>query len=836
MLLVIGKSISYEVCEVLFTYLAENVVVLSDFHRSQHEGQAEINNTTNQPSQATTVRAQNHFKLFITLFSSLAKYPKNELALLPRLRAFVSDCIGHAMEGPAIWPGPYLCVVRMLFRVLQVGKCEASFREIAPLIPALLNGFYRVYSATADDSLRLMITELTLTTPSNMTILLPHLPLLLQMIISALQSKRGDLINMGLRCLEFWIDSLHTDYLYPVLAHSKHTLCTLMVSLTEHLKPAPYPHGLLCLRLIGKLGGKNRLFLNEVVGQDCKNKMSYPGLSMLFEWQQQNQPEFDDSGSHPFGLRLPLERAVDILRYVASAPRFVATKDETATIELPLDSHRAYVEGLFGHAECLDLNSHAVDLMEKTKLEQATSALAIIRGALASILDVNESDKVNLPMPDTPTTDTVQESPSNDNDSPDPLAQNDSVICISALKLICDGLFIATTISYLNEEATTLLLGLASHIIFMIESHINCITRIDCDGAAVDNSNRAVFDQNHISAGKLQPLQSFGVFRLSHPLSEGIDPFVFNEAIVYALSGSKQSQHAATKVMSFMLDPTHKIESSVPKMEVELSQPHLNAGDAFAENLLNSLCQACFAQQWNHRSSLMITIVDLMNRKGLTWSKRFEVEILHVSMFMVKDAPAEITIASKEALAFVSFFDLLLLTQRLHHSLHVHVAIPPQFVTVTWFFFGGPKAWDSGTMIHDILSPKPALSSPESEKIDHSVISQASLTLIISELGSNKQLVRFAVRHFLRIVFRDNSFDSAIKDNSASLKRLIFPRILRNSPLPEQVAIVESIAFMMDRAPSLITIEDQTCISFTAELIKMTSVAGKISFCVHEQH
>jgi hypothetical protein len=225
-----------------------------------------------------------------------------------------------------------------------------------------------------------------------------------------------------------------------------------------------------------------------------------------------------------------------------------------------------------------------------------------------------------------------------------------------------------------------------------------------------------------------------------------------------------------------------------------------------------------------------------MNRKGLTWSKRFEVEILHVSMFMVKDAPAEITIASKEALAFVSFFDLLLLTQRLHHSLHVHVAIPPQFVTVTWFFFGGPKAWDSGTMIHDILSPKPALSSPESEKIDHSVISQASLTLIISELGSNKQLVRFAVRHFLRIVFRDNSFDSAIKDNSASLKRLIFPRILRNSPLPEQVAIVESIAFMMDRAPSLITIEDQTCISFTAELIKMTSVAGKISFCVHEQH
>lgn len=103
----------------------------------------------------------------------------------------------------------------------------------------------------------------------------------------------------------------------------------------------------------------------------------------------------------------------------------------------------------------------------------------------------------------------------------------------------------------------------------------------------------------------------------------------------------------------------------------------------------------------------------------------------------------------------------------------------------------------------------------------------ASFTLILSEIGSTKQLVRLAVRLFLRILFRDSSLDSVLKDDLTSLKRLIFPRILRNSPLPEQVAIVESLAFMMDRAPTIFNTDESTCLSFTAELLKMVSVAGK---------
>ena len=39
-----------------------------------------------------------------------------------------------------------------------------------------------------------------------------------------------------------------------------------MMALTHHLRPAPYPYGLLTLRLLGKFGGKNRVFLRELIG------------------------------------------------------------------------------------------------------------------------------------------------------------------------------------------------------------------------------------------------------------------------------------------------------------------------------------------------------------------------------------------------------------------------------------------------------------------------------------------------------------------------------------------------------------------------------------------
>ena len=654
-----GKSVSYEVCSLLVPFLLEHIAALDDFQTTPENSleESHIESTCSaHPTSNLSTRGKHHFELFITLISSLSKYPKNELALLPYLNTIVSQCIRRSMVLK-FWPGPYLCIIRMLFRAITAGKFEASYREMGPLMPSLLNGFYRIFFATADDPLRSMIIELMLTLPARMTTLLPHLPLIVKVIIPALQSNKGELVNLGLRTLEFWVDNLHPDYIYPVLSQSSDTLCELMISLQAHLKPAPYPYGLLCMRLLGKLGGRNRLFLHEVTSQDEENIVTAPGLSMLFEWQQK-QPN-SESHNNSLAIRLPLEHAVDILQRVADAPNFVAKKDSTMNVELPCNPHSAYVEGLFHkYAECLDLNSHAVDLMNNIKSEQANSAFAIIRGALSSIVDLSDKNNiVYFSKPDTIPTEVHQSTP----DTKESVIHSDNIASTAALKLICDGLFIATSIDELEKEATMLLKGIGSYTLFLIESHIDCITRIDCDGAAVDNTNQANFVQNHLSGGKLQPLSPYGCFRLSSPLSDGVDPFVFNESLAHAMSDPKSKpclskQNASPQVMSFMLETIKKIKNNLPEME---DGHPTNFGDIFSEQLLRSLCQKCFTQSWNRRSGLMIAIVELLKKMGLKWSQLFEAEILHLALFALKDTPAEITAANKEALEFVSTIGFL---------------------------------------------------------------------------------------------------------------------------------------------------------------------------------
>jgi hypothetical protein len=61
------------------------------------------------------------------------------------------------------------------------------------------------------------------------------------------------------------VDNLNQMFLYPELSKQADLLSSLMRSLSRHLRPAPYPYGLLTLRLLGKLDGKNRQFLRDSI-------------------------------------------------------------------------------------------------------------------------------------------------------------------------------------------------------------------------------------------------------------------------------------------------------------------------------------------------------------------------------------------------------------------------------------------------------------------------------------------------------------------------------------------------------------------------------------------
>ena len=136
-------------------------------------------------------------ELFERALKSLVTFPDNEAALRPYLRQIVSSCLRSTVERSEGWPDNNCILLRYTFRAISAGKFEESYKELLPLLPTILNGLYRIFLATEDTNLRHVIIELCLTVPARLSSLLPHMSLLLRMIIHALNSNTGDLVNLG---------------------------------------------------------------------------------------------------------------------------------------------------------------------------------------------------------------------------------------------------------------------------------------------------------------------------------------------------------------------------------------------------------------------------------------------------------------------------------------------------------------------------------------------------------------------------------------------------------------------------------------------------------------
>lgn len=170
LLLGTGKAVSYEFFEIALCYLMENLESLGKYEKprrtdgdvdgrdSAAKNEAEIgvsSNTTSsypeKPSNLTasslssyytpppnlTQNSQNHFRIFILIISSMLKFPRNEAALTPHLQTLVKECIqrstecldvgvyfGGSSSNSFAWPGPYLNILRLLFRTLTNGKFD----------------------------------------------------------------------------------------------------------------------------------------------------------------------------------------------------------------------------------------------------------------------------------------------------------------------------------------------------------------------------------------------------------------------------------------------------------------------------------------------------------------------------------------------------------------------------------------------------------------------------------------------------------------------------------------------------------------------------------------
>lgn len=532
-----------------------------------------------------------------------------------------------------------------------------------------------------------------------------------------------------------------------------------MVALTGHLQPAPYPYGLLCMRLLGKLGGMNRSFVREMVGyrgdDQCRQQNN---LSLYCEWQQPAGAAED--GEDSFLLPFPLTRALEVLISVGNAPIVVAGDEGNDAVSVNDTSELCLGEKFTELPNIdplsFDLNVYCVETMAATKKSQARSAFNVLRAALASVLDINdaacETDKGEG------VGEGEQETETGVFASGDGVVGQKEDIRPGAhedysrdFKLICDGLFVACAVcEELNEDALTLLKGLGSHMFYTILCNQANITKIDREGHPIlqDSSDIVRYNsQNHLSDGKLQPLRPFGSFRLSGSLAgTAIDPFVFNEALADALADAhmKNSHVAAMAVMNHVVGLFHKIKDD--GLKTKESSPHEEnaaavstggflaaaestswGGDALLENLLCKLCSSCFSQPWNHRAGVMAGLFELITKMGHPWSSQYEVELVHTAMFLLKDTPDGIAYASEDSIRF--------------------------FLQVSWLFFGGPSSWKGSNpspLIHDVMCPttsntRSSSGTPvaaEETGTSPTEVKKASLTLILSEIASTRPLVR----------------------------------------------------------------------------------------------
>lgn len=673
-----------------------------------------------------------------------------------------------------------MCIDLVCLCLTLLSSQYSSYKELHPLVTTILNELNRMYTMTNNEPFRLIIIELCLTLPTRLSVLLPHLPLLLKMVVPTLQSNEGDLVNLGLRTLEFWVDNLHPDYLFPIFAQQSSTLCDLMLALTRHLQPAPYPYGLLCLRLMGKLGGKNRLFLQEIMAQnrDASELIAAHQLSLQCEWQWQSPPEISElSDEEPevstssFLLPLPLDRSVEVLRLVATSPNIVIKKDDIYNVQSTptpiIDRHCSEV--LFQDSRCLDVNSLSVELMENAKKEQSKAAFAVIKGALASVFDVSDCGVFSIDCSGTCSNgeekiDSLLDA-TDDANSGD--ASDNADANTNAFRRICDGLFAAAAHDCLHDEAMGLLKGVAAHVFLVVSSNEKDIIRIDSDGSTTDpfQSPDEYESSDHID-GKIKPLKPFGCFRLSGPLDGDINPFAFNESLVDAFSSGPTL--AATEVMYFAIEMFRRIDSKIEerangddkdrkavhdeeakdddnkdesvkdgvvsaegaeKMGVDelrvtsttdsSSAVNLEAnscGQILFEHLLSEFCLACFSKEWVDRTGVMDGLILLMRKMGLGWCKYFEVALLHTAIFVVKDAPSHVAKACKDSMFF--------------------------FARVTSFFYGSPASWEDSPEIQDVLSPDDKDSRMVSSTQTPVSITKASLTLVVAEIASTNALVR----------------------------------------------------------------------------------------------
>lgn len=196
-------------------------------------------------------------RLFKMAFMAVTIFPEeNEAVLQPHLTHLIMHSLHLASKAEA--PTNFFLLLRALFRSIGGGRFELLYKDVLPLLPVLLEKLNLLLDA-AEPSERELFVDLCLTVPVRLSVLLPYLGQLMHPLVLALRAS-PELVSQGLRTLELCIDNLTQEFLDPVM---QPYIQDIMAALWTHLKPLPHnhQHSHTTMRILGKLGGRNRRFL-----------------------------------------------------------------------------------------------------------------------------------------------------------------------------------------------------------------------------------------------------------------------------------------------------------------------------------------------------------------------------------------------------------------------------------------------------------------------------------------------------------------------------------------------------------------------------------------------
>lgn len=435
-----------------------------------------------------------------------------------------------------------------------------------------------------------------------------------------------------------------------------------MVALSDHLRPAPYPYGLLTLRLLGKLGGKNRRFLREPIDLASDN-IKAAQIALRCQWIG-DDPKEGEGHKRSCLIPLPIESAVHLLRMLAINQQSRSLSEARQGVdEFGKSSVRVSwtnpSELASTKHEQLDLSWYCEEVINDTTERQSQAALAVLTASVSCLVGVGDNACLEIGghLPDS--TNDATRAPQLVSLSQLP---EQSLKRSESLKRLFEGFLFALSVDSVKDEARKWLHSLTHHTLAICEEYEDHIQRIDAHGTIVqsrgddassaDVTKDVVGESTSSRQGSLTP---FGYFHFAGPLRNKADPMVLADAVAEVLG--QLPRHRQSEMLIYrdylITQIRNRVASDVDDMAaVDPRQQKTGGAGGFAEKLLSALCRVSASRPWNFRAGVHASLCEMVTCLGRRWSMSFEIELVHVALLAVKTAPREISLAQVKAFQF----------------------------------------------------------------------------------------------------------------------------------------------------------------------------------------